>query len=501
MAVEPPIAVRTVPDASTERPRFAARAIAERCTRVARPLKPLAFLLIALLIALGARPVVACQRDLAAALSEFEELISSRWSYREANDADFKSAIDALRTRVAKGIDAKDFAIELQKIVALGIDGHAEVDGFRLGSREFLPFLVEPVGDRFVAFAPDRSRFLADGYPYVTSIDGKDVAEWIAIAREYAPKGSPQYVRRHALRTLRDLGHLRERLGLKTGQPVVVELAAAPGRKTHTVELAPRNSPPTYGVWPRGGSRLIDGAVGYLRLPDMDAESSVREIDEWMPKFEKTKGLVIDVRDNGGGARDALLRLYSILAKQGDPPRVINCAAYRLHRSRDEDHLARRYLYRAGDSRWSKEERAAIASFAKEFRPKWELPAGKFSDWHYLVLSRAPEAKSYAKPVVVLLNAKCYSATDIFLAGMKAIPGVTLMGESSGGGSAMVEKFDLADSGLSVVLGSMASFQADGQLFDGVGVTPHVVVEPSPEYFIGGADVVLDAAIARIRKK
>lgn len=501
MAFQHPIAVKTSATRPTPPPSATTRARTARATSVDRSWLHLAFLMIAMLLGAGIRPAFASQRDLAAALAEFEELTTSRWSYREANDADFPSAIQALRTRVAEGIDAKEFAIELQKIVSLGIDGHAEVDGFRLGSREFLPFLVEPVGDRFVAFAPDRSGFLADGYPYLTKIDGKDVAEWIAVARVYAPQGSPQYVRRQALRTLRELGHLRERLGLKTGVPVVVELVAATGKKTRSVELPPRESGPTYGVWPRGGSRLLDGNVGYLRLPDMDADSSVREIDAWMPKFEKTKGLVIDVRDNGGGARDALLRLYSILSDKKDPPRVINCAAYRLHRSRDADHLARRFLYRADDSRWSKDERTAIASFAKKFRPQWELPSGKFSDWHYLVLSRDPDAKSYSKPVVVLMNAKCFSATDIFLAGMKAIPGVTLLGEASGGGSAMVEKFDLADSGISVVLGSMASFQADGQLFDGHGVTPHVVVDPSPDYFIGGADLALDEALARLRKK
>lgn len=48
----------------------------------------------------------------------------------------------------------------------------------------------------------------------------------------------------------------------------------------------------------------------------------------------------VDVRDNNGGDRDPLMLLYSYLAASGDPPRVFNAAAYRLHRAHPENHLA-----------------------------------------------------------------------------------------------------------------------------------------------------------------
>jgi len=44
----------------------------------------------------------------------------------------------------------------------------------------------------------------------------------------------------------------------------------------------------------------------------------------------------------------------------------------------------------------------------------------------------------------------------------------------------------------------MASFQADGRLFDGNGVHPDVLVEPTPEYYIGGLDNVLAEAVNRL---
>ena len=45
----------------------------------------------------------------------------------------------------------------------------------------------------------------------------------------------------------------------------------------------------------------------------------------------------------------------------------------------------------------------------------------------------------------------------------------------------------------------MVSYQADGRLFDGIGITPDVLVRPAPEYYIGGADLALAEALKRIR--
>jgi hypothetical protein len=431
------------------------------------------------------------------ALADFKAAVDERWSYRQANQADFASAVDALRKRIDAGISPGDLGIELQKIIALGIDGHAEVSGYVLPSQGYLPFLVEPDGQRFVAFRSDRTGFLADGFPYLTKIDGKAVADWCEAAAVLVPKGSPQYVRWQCLRLLRDLDYLRGVLGVRESNSVQVELVAANGKDRKTATLPVAKRPPAYGRWPRAGSALLDGKIGYLRLPEMDAATSVQEIKKWMPEFRNTAGLVVDVRDNGGGSRDALLLLYSYLAAPGDTPRVVSSAAYRLHEQHKADHLAPRFMYRADAKEWAEEERRAIGQFVKTFSPEWQPPKGEFSDWHYLVLSRVdnPDVYQYTKPVVVLMNAKCFSATDIFLAGLNGMTNVTLLGSPSGGGSARSQRVVLGETPLTLRIGSMASFQADGKLFDGHGVHPDVLVEPAPEYYIGGEDSMLTEAL------
>lgn len=68
----------------------------------------------------------------------------------------------------------------------------------------------------------------------------------------------------------------------------------------------------------------------------------------------------------------------------------------------------------------------------------------------------------------------------------------------SAGGSAFTQEVEIGDTPIRLRIGSMASFQADGRLFDGHGITTDVVVEPAPDYFIGGADRVLAEAIHRL---
>lgn len=121
------------------------------------------------------------------------------------------------------------------------------------------------------------------------------------------------------------------------------------------------------------------------------------------------------------------------------------------------------------------------------------MPAKGYGPWHYTVLS--PGGVPIDKRLVVLMNGKCFSATDVFLSGLKGLPNVTLLGTPSGGGSANVNSVRLGDTPLHVRLGTIVSFQSTGQLFDGVGVEPDVLVEPEPDFFIGGRDGQLEAAI------
>lgn len=443
------------------------------------------------------------------ALDAFKQALDERWSYRHANKVNIDAAIAALRDRIARphprasdrGILEYELGFQLQKILALGIDGHAAVSGFSVPAGGRLPFLIEVAGKRYVAVDSQRKAFLADGFPFITKIDDRSVDDWCAVVSVVVMKGSPQYIRHRCLNRLRELDYWRLVMNLPRTQTVDIELTDRDGKARKRLRVPLGTSLVSYGTWPATGSRLLDGNIGYLRLTTMVASDSVTEIETWMPKFRNTAGLIVDVRDNNGGDRDPLLVLYSYLITPNDPPRVFNAAAYRLYKDRPENYLANNHrMFRADSAEWTTEERKAVAEFARRFKPKWELPPGQFSDWHYMALSHEKVANVYHfdKPVIVLLNGKSFSATDIFLAGLKGMKNVLLMGSASSGGSAFTQEIPLGETNLRLRIGSMASFQSDGSLFDGNGVHPDVLVDPIPEFFIGGRDNVLEEAVKRI---
>ena len=448
-------------------------------------------------------------------LDQLEWLLRERYSYARRLGFDYPAALDAIRAALGDGITSGALAIQLQRLMARFGDGHSGVDGFeRHLPAGFAPFLVEHAQKGPVAYAPDRSGLVDDARPYLVAIDGVPLAKWVEASRLTVARGAEHYVRHRAHRGLRWIAYLRAEMGLPASATVRLEVAQEGGKSPRTLELPIAARRPTFGEWPRGGSRVLDGGVGYLRIASMDDDdASIRALVDSMESMKQTRSLVIDVRGNGGGSRKPLAVLFPYFLRRNDPPRIASVAAYRLGPGEPPDaadgYLANRLLWPLGWRSWSERARGELDALSKRFRPEWPLPPGEFSAWHYFVLERPSrsardEASSrdpfvYEKPFVVLLDSACFSATDIFLGAFKGHRGATLVGSPSGGGSGRKETYRLANSGIEVELSSMASFQADGTLYDGRGVEPDVRLDPQPGDFVGRGDSVLDEAIRRLR--
>ena len=436
-------------------------------------------------------------------LASFAQSLRERFAYLSANDVDLKSEIRQLLEKYPNGIQGEQYTSELKRIMAKFIDGHADAGGRGRRPEQTLPFLIEPIGDRFVAFYDDRESLVDLDFPFVTKIDNVPVKDLIDKFAPMIAQGSPQYILRQKLRAVRDLGLARKLSGLAVQDKITLELANEAG-ETKPLTLFATDNIPIYGTWPRRPKNgILKGNLGYMRLDSMD-RSAPKTIGNWMGHFQDTDGLVVDVRDNGGGSREALLTLAGYLMSPDQTPRVANVCKYRLFKEFDEDHLESRFAYRAPSPRFDERERKAIKEFMQSFEPEWEPNEAEFSDWHYLVLSkRADDARPfYDKPVVILMNQKCFSATDIFLGAFKGWPNVTLVGQPSSGGSARTEEFQLPISEIEISCASMASFQPNGKLYDTNGIKPDVLVEPTPDYFIrGGSDPYLEKAIELLAKQ
>ena len=155
---------------------------------------------------------------------------------------------------------------ELDLIMASYIDGHARVrHPSRRQAKVGLPFLIEPSGDRFVAFFENRQSFVDERFPYVTKIDGVPVEKLVEPLEAWVAKGSPQYQLRHKLRGVRDLGKARELSKIKPADLVRVELANEQGDVLE-MKLQVRDRTPIYGIWPRTESAGVGKIENNLGL-------------------------------------------------------------------------------------------------------------------------------------------------------------------------------------------------------------------------------------------
>jgi len=431
-------------------------------------------------------------------IDRFCEGLREQFAYLDLKGVDLEGEIAVIKEGLGERVATGDLADVLHRLLMRFGDGHARVSSqYMKRPGMYPPFLLAEAGGGVVAFAADRGGFVDEDYPYLVEIDGKAIDEWIEAASTTVAAGSDELVRYRALRGVRSLELLRVELGLAESSRVVCKLAKDPeGGETTEVVLSMNEHRPIYGSWPRTESRVLEGGIGYLRLEQM-RDDLVPHLRIAMKSFRDTRGLIVDVRGNSGGTRSLLAAFAGYLVADGQDAWVGNVARYRLSDRFSADHLEARSMYRADDPRWSGRQRLAIGSFAADFEAEWS-PDGAFSDWHYLVLDRTGHADEfyYGQPVVILSDAGCFSATDIFLGALSGRSNVTLMGGASGGGSARVQGFELPNTSISVRCASMVSYQPDGRLYDGRGVEVDVEVPAAPmDYLVGGSDTVLEAGI------
>jgi C-terminal processing protease CtpA/Prc len=100
--------------------------------------------------------------------------------------------------------------------------------------------------------------------------------------------------------------------------------------------------------------------------------------------------------------------------------------------------------------------------------------------------------------VVLLTNRQCFSSAEEFILMMKVRPGVTVMGDVSGGGSGNPITLELPN-GWQFSVSRWVQYTAQMKFFEEVGLAPDIPAAISPADSIAGHDTVLEQAVARLR--
>lgn len=302
----------------------------------------------------------------------------------------------------------------------------------------------------------------------VLAVNGVPVAQALDAAEVYK-SGSTRRMRRWAAgRTLLDAFGLDE--GVK---PLSLTVQNAKGVTT-TISLA-RNvqiasdledekSEEDLTKTVLDGVRVLPGGVGYVKLKGFSgAKRAEKMFDQIMNRLAGTRGLVLDLRANGGGD----LSGNRFLARLASKPVV---------------------RYRQSE-RWSD---FLIAQRPDVFLLQ-HLPGAPFVEWHDIKVE--PDQKHYDRPVAALIGAYCFSACDTFSAGLKSNKLATFVGEATGGGTGTPLVFELPVSDLMFRYSVVRGQTAEGALIEGVGTSPDVAVEPTAADRATGQDGQLKKAL------
>ena len=148
------------------------------------------------------------------------------------------------------------------------------------------------------------------------------------------------------------------------------------------------------------GSLPQDRDISYIWIPSWSIDMSDEQIDGIFSSFASSKGLIVDQRQNGGG----------------DPALSTKFGSYFM-------------------------DSPTYTGFER-----FKTGPGKldFADSHSTVQPAESDFR-YLKPVVVLTDRGCYSATTTFAYTVNPLPQVTFIGQRTGGGSGSVAEGFLAN--------------------------------------------------------
>lgn len=200
--------------------------------------------------------------------------------------------------------------------------------------------------------------------------------------------------------------------------------------------------------------RIAGDSVGYVyfgSFGDSFSDSNMRYVLKY---FEHCDGMIVDVRNNGGGSADLSERLASYFF------------------DRDTVNLYMKHKTGPGHSDFSKPVAMPL---------------------------KAHPSIRWKKPVIVLANRSSYSATNMFVSRMKDAPGALVIGDLSGGGGGLPSSNELPNGWL-VRFSSSPMYNAAMQSIE-YGIEPDLWVMLDAADVAKGEDSLIEEGVRSIKEQ
>lgn len=198
--------------------------------------------------------------------------------------------------------------------------------------------------------------------------------------------------------------------------------------------------------------RILDDNIGYVRYESFQNVAGDGNISYMLDALKVCSGLIIDIRNNGGGNMEEARRFASHFTNE-----------------------------------------SVLVGYVQHKTGKGH---NDFSDPQPIYIDPASSVR-WQKPVVVLTNRRCFSATNDFVKCMSCFPNVTLLGDQTGGGSGMPFTLELPN-GWSVRYSAVVFLDVNHQHTE-FGIKPDVPLSMDDTDLAAGRDTYIEAARQLLR--
>ena len=206
-------------------------------------------------------------------------------------------------------------------------------------------------------------------------------------------------------------------------------------------------------------------SIGYVHYGSFGSPIKTEHLNFVLDRFKNSKAIILDMRNNGGGS---MANIFQIMSRFTTKKTYLG----QMYRKNGIGHND----FSKGDS-----------IFVKPIERKKDKN-GKIKK----IEKDAPDTLvTYLnKPIFILTNRLCYSATNFFVGYMKQLPNVTVIGDQTGGGGGLPISSELPN-GWRYRFSATKMILPDGLNIEG-GVPSNVQISTGPEDELKGIDAMIE---------
>ncbi len=420
-------------------------------------------------------------------LSQFWSEAKYNFAFFDQTDVNWDSAYQAFIPRVLATKNTFDYYGEMKQFCALLKDGHTDIwNGREISKNQvYIRVFFKNINQQF--FVDDVFNGYADKVPIgseLVKINGQPTKTYLQEKIiPYISASTPHELWNEAISSW----HMHS---TDTTQLTQMEFIRPDGKVvTHTARLHPKTSKGKFAKkskkWQPFELHSLANGISKIDLNTFSDTMVVTKFKEALPELYKSKGIIIDLRKNGGGNSFIGAQILNYFT---DQKRLIGS----LWQTRE--HKAAYKAWGTGMER-------------KENFNEWEQEAYEIANgihWYKgdtMTFNNTVTAKKLTAPLVVLLGNGTASAAEDFLVFLDGLEGRgTTIGQKSFGSTGQPMSFKLPGGAWARICTKKDTYP-DGREFVGYGVAPDIFVPLTVEEMINKRDDALAKAVEVIKEK